>query len=453
MITQSDSEGLRAKIRAAVQFNRALLVNAGSMMGTAIATAGFGVVFWVVATHYFSQTSVGVASASTSAMTLLGFIATLGLGTLLMGELSRGKARRGTLLSAALLVTGGVGAVLGLGFALIAPAISQNFDALSSNPLSTSFFTAGVGLTAAALVLDQALIGLMRGGLQFSRNVVFSIVKLVALVPVALVVVNAGPEWVYAVWTVGLAFSFVVLLRPFRDRGGESVRPDFGVLHQMRSSALAHHLFNLGAKTPDLLVPVLVVAFVSGEANASFYTAWMIAGFIFTVPWSLSTVVFAIGAGDSARLAERFRFSIGASMGFGLLANLVLIVAAEPILGIFGPSYAAAATTPLHILALGVVGDTIRMHFIAVHRVQNRLGPALPIIWIGTLLELGAASIGGTVDGITGVAIGWVVAVSLEGIVMSRNVFTAMRGAGPTDDGDLLDPVQASVDTMPVEPL
>jgi len=444
----------REKAGAVVRFNRLLLVNAGSMMGTAVVTSGLGVVFWWLAAHYFSQDTVGVASASTSAMTLLGFIATLGFGTLLMGDLPRRQKRRAHLIVAALAVAGVAGGFLGLGFALVAPTASSNFDPLSANLPAVAFFVAGVGLTALTYVLDQALIGLLRGGLQLGRNVVFSIVKLLALIPIAVLVADAGPQWIYGAWTLGIALSLVVLVRLHRRRADGDLRPDFGILGQMRTSALAHHLFNLAAKTPDLLVPVLVVALVSGAANASFYIAWMIAGFIFTVPWSLSTVVFAIGSGDASRLAERFRFSVGASLAFGLLANIVLFPTAGPILGIFGPSYSAQATGPLHILALGVFGDTLRMHFIAVHRVQNRLGPALPVIWAGALLELGAAAVGASVAGLSGVAIGWVGAVSIEGVVMSRDVVMAMRPenaelvpALPIDEPD------ASIDTMPVEPL
>lgn len=443
----------KGKAAGAVSFNRSLLVNAGSMMGTAVVTSVLGVVFWWMAAHYFSKDTVGVASASTSAMTLLGFMATLGFGTLLMGDLPRRHERRAHLLIAALAVAGAAGVVVGLGFALIAPIASSNFDPLSANPLSVAFFAAGVGLTAVAFVLDQALIGLLRGNVQLSRNVVFSIVKLLALIPVAALVANAGPQWIYGSWTLGIALSLVVLLRLHRRRASGDLRPDFRILSEMRTSALAHHLFNLAAKTPDLLVPVLVVAFVSGAANASFYIAWMIAGFIFTVPWSLSTVVFAIGSGDASRLAERFRFSVGASLAFGLAANLVLLPTASLILGIFGPSYAAQATGPLHILALGVFGDTLRMHFIAVHRVENRLGPALPIIWAGTALELGAAAFGASAAGLSGVAIGWVAAVSLEGLVMSRDVLRAMRPGNRELAVESPEELDVSIETMPIEPL
>ena len=446
---------LSDRVAAAIEFNRSLLINAGTMMGTALATSVFGVAFWWLAARYFSQDAVGVASASISTMTLLGLFATLGLGTLLMGELPR-RERLRSMINAAFAVAAVAGFLLGLGFALIAPQLSSSLSALGANVASVLFFALGVGLTAAVLVLDQALIGLLRGGLQFNRNVLFSIVKLIALVPIAVLVANAGAAWIYSVWTLGIAISLVVLVRFYTDRAGDPLRPDFGLLRDLRLSALAHHLFNLAAKTPDLLIPVLVVVIVSPAANASFYMAWMIAGFVFTVPWSLSTMVYAIGSGEAARLAERFRFTVGLSIGFGLLANLVLLFAAEPLLGIFGPSYAAAATTPLHILALGVFGDTVRLHFIAGHRVAHRLGTALPVIWAATALEIGAAAAGASIGGLQGVAIGWVGAVSLEGLFMGRDVVRAMnRSTAPplTAPGAEIRASLAEARAGPLEPL
>jgi O-antigen/teichoic acid export membrane protein len=435
----------KSKLAAAISFNKTLLVNAGSMMGTSLATSVFGVGFWWLAAHYFSQSAVGVASALTSAMTLLGFFATLGLGTLLMGELPSRRQRYRSMINAAFVVTAITGSALGIVFAVVGPLASSNFTALDANLASLAIFAVGVGLTAAVYVLDQALIGLLRGGLQFSRNLVFSVAKLAALVPIAVLVSGAGPAWIYSAWTLGIAVSMVVLLRFYSRRGEDTLRPDFAVLKDLRKSAFAHHLFNLAAKTPDLLIPVLVVALVSAAANAGFYMAWMIAGFIFTVPWSLSTMVYAIGSGEHVRLAERFRFTMRASLAFGALANLVLIPAAGPLLEIFGRQYADAATTPLHILALGVFGDTVRMHFIAVHRVEKRIGSGLPVIWLATVLEITAAAIGASVAGLEGVAIGWVAAVSLEGIAMSRTVRRAMRADGASAPEDLSEEIRASL--------
>ena len=434
-------KSLRAQAEATIRHNRTLLTHAGSMVGTTLVTSALGVAFWLVAAHKFSQAAVGVASAAVAAMTLLGFMGTLGLGTLLMGDFPRREAGHRSLLNAALIINLVAGVGLGLGFALIAPLLSSNLGALRESLPSTAFFAAGVGLTALAFVLDQALIGLLHGGLQLVRNIVFALVKLLALVLIAVLVTDAGAPWIYSAWAAGIALSLVVLVRFYARRDGEALRPNFALLLQMRASAASHAAVNLALETADLAMPILVVVLLSASANASFYIAWMIAGFLVMVPLSLSMVAYAIGSGDAAGLSRRFRFTFGISLGFGVIANLVLIPAAFPALQIFGQGYADQATMALHLLALGVFPLTVKTHYVAIHRVQRRLGTALPIVWGGTLLELGGGAVGAIAGGLTGVALGWLAGLCIEALVMGSDVFrglrperTAPRGVGPTEE-------------------
>lgn len=420
-------QGLARRARELVAFNRQLLTNAGSMVGTSLVTSVLGLAFWVVAAHRFDQGAVGVASAATSAMILLGFTGTAGLGTLLMGELPKHDRGRRSILNAALIVGGGAGAILGFAFATIAPAASSNLAPLDESWISVAFFTIGVGLTSLGFVLDQSLIGLLRGGLQLTRNVIFALAKLLALVAVAALVVDAGAAWIYSAWTLGVGFSLVVLVRLYRGADRIAMRPNFGLINEMRGAAASHAAVNLALETADLAMPILVVILLSATANASFYVAWMFAGFLVMVPLSLSMVLYAIESGDSQRFVERFRFTLRLSLGFGVLANLVLLPAAAPLLGLFGTAYADQATTLLHIMALGVFPLTIKTHYVAIHRLQRRLAAALPIVWAGTLLELGGGALGAIVGGLEGVAWGWLIGLFVEALVMGRDVWRGLH--------------------------
>lgn len=430
--------GLGAQAHTAIRSNRELLSNASSMVGTAVVTSFLGAAFWLVAAHYFSQDSVGLASASISAMTLLGFMGTVGLGTLLMGELPRLEARHRSVINGALITTASLGTALGLLFVVVAPLASSNFAPLEASWAAALFFAAGVGLTAMTFVLDQALIGMLRGGIQLSRNIVFSVVKLAALVPVAVLISDAGAEWIYATWTVGIAVSLFVLVRFYRERDDGSPRPDFALLKEMRLHAITHHGVNIALRTPELVLPIVVVTFLSASANASFYIAYMITSFMFFVPLSLSTVLYAVGSGESKRLADRFRLTVYISLGFGALSNLALLVLASPLLSIFGASYASHATNTLHVLALDIFPSTILSHYVALRRIQRRLASALPIVWLGAALQVGGGVIGAIADGLTGVAIGWVAGATIEAMIMGPEVIRALRAkaidAPPDDD-------------------
>jgi O-antigen/teichoic acid export membrane protein len=421
---------LLARARTAAEENRSLLSNAGSMVATAVVTSFLGAAFWWVATHYFTQDSVGLASAAISAMTLIGFMATVGLGTLLMGELPRLETGHRSVINAALVTTGSLGAGLGVAFVLIAPLASSNFDPLRQTWAAAVVFAIGVALTALTFVLDQSLIGLLRGGLQLRRNIVFTGVKLVALIPVAAVVADAGSQWIYGTWTLGIAVSLVVMVRFYREREGDSLRPNFTLLKDMRVHAITHHAVNVALRTPELALPIVVVTFLSASANASFYIAYMITGFMFFVPLSLSTVLYAVGSGESERLAGRFRLTVYVSLGFGVFSNLVLLVLGTPLLEIFGASYASEASSTLHVLALDIFPSTILTHYVALRRIERRLATALPVIWGGALLQVGGGVIGALLGSLVGVAIGWVAGATIEAMIMGPEVLRALKAKG-----------------------
>ncbi len=190
---------------------RDLLMNAASMIGTTVITAGLGFVYWWLAARQFSQEAVGFASALISAMSLLGTLGMIGMGTLLIGELPRQTEHRATLITTALVAAGGVSAALGIIFALIAPLVSVEFRPLAGGASTVLLFTAGVVLTAVTLVLDQAMIGLLRGELQLWRNAIFALGKLAILWLMGLWVASGGGVDIYTTWTLGNAVSIVGL--------------------------------------------------------------------------------------------------------------------------------------------------------------------------------------------------------------------------------------------------
>src|SRR5919201_3077937 len=105
-----------------------------------------------------------------------------------MGELPRQKGRESSLISTAVLFSGLAGGLLGLMFTGVAPLLIRDFEPLRASAGMVAVFAVGVALTSASLVADQALIGLLRGDMQLSRNAVFALVKLAALIPESLCV-------------------------------------------------------------------------------------------------------------------------------------------------------------------------------------------------------------------------------------------------------------------------
>ena len=85
-------------------------------------------------------------------------------------------------------------------------------------------------------------------------------------------------------------------------------------------------MLNIAITAPWTLIPVLVTLIVSPSANAAFYVAWMLVSFLYMVPASLSTVLFAVVAADPKVIARKLRFTLGISLLIGLPGMAVLII-------------------------------------------------------------------------------------------------------------------------------
>src|SRR5581483_10628499 len=133
-------ETLKTQLHQWVKTNSTMLFNTGSLATTSVVTSVLGFAYWWLAAQRFPPAAVGFASAAISAMTLIGTLCILGMGTLLIGELPRQRGKELSLISASLILVGGVAGLAGMLFAAIAPLISPNFGPLRSDPLNFALF-------------------------------------------------------------------------------------------------------------------------------------------------------------------------------------------------------------------------------------------------------------------------------------------------------------------------
>ena len=402
-----------------------ILKNAGSLVGTQLVTSALGFLYWWLAARSFPPHVVGLASASISAMLLLGTIGVMGFGNLLMGIARQERDQAGNLLASAIVAVGLAGSLIGLLFVWSTTWISSDLKVWATNFWNVFLFAFSAGLTSIVFVIDQALIGLLRGGIQLWRNAIFALAKLGALLAISLWLSNASGVTIYSTWIIGNLISLLFLIG-YATRNGLRIfryRPKTKLLHRVGFNALTHHSLNMALQAPGLALPVIVTILLSAQSNAYFYASWMIASFVFVGPIALATVLYAVGSTDTALLAQKFRFTLKLSLLIGLSACAVLMIVADQVLWIFGSDYAVQGAWCLRILSLAVFPIILKNLYVALYRIQNRIVSAMRLVIIGSFLELVLAVAGGKMGGLIGLSIGWVIAVIIEGLIMSHSVF------------------------------
>lgn len=417
-----------ATIRGILQRNQDLLRNAGSLAATTGLTSALGFGYWIYAAHVFSPAAVGYGTAAISTMTLLGTVGMFGIGTMLIGELPRGGNRGGLMM--ACFIASFIGSfILGIGFSLASLGFGNHFVEISGNLGRTALFSFGVAMTGATFVFDESTIGLMRGGLQLSRNVTVSIAKMAALPAAALILHDVFGVGILLAWVVGTVVSIVPVAITIRRTGGRVLhRPDWGAFWRLGKVTLAHNWLNLAIATPGKLVPVLVAALVPSSSNGAFYVAAMISSFLFMVPMHMSTVLFAIASAMPEVIAEKLRFVLRISLIIGIPAGLLMGIGSHFLLSVFGSSYAALATGPLWISIISYIPGLPNIVYIAVCRATGRVSQAAAFLSGFAALQMAAVVVGAKLDGLYGLSYGMLAVAVVEALITTPPVLRAAFG-------------------------
>jgi O-antigen/teichoic acid export membrane protein len=423
------SSGLSSRARDMWQRNQDLLRNAGSLAATTGLTSIFGFVFTIVAAKMFTPDEVGWGNAAINAMQLFGTIGMFGLGTMLIGELSKRKSARGGLFAASLATSGIGSAILGLIFAVVVGLYfsdAHHLPGIGGTLGQVLLFVAGTSLTGATLVFDEGTIGLLRGGVQLWRNMVMSAVKL-AVLPVTTVVLHDA-------YGVGISLSFVIAtvcsMIPatiMLTRGGSRIfhRPDWQGLRRLLPVAVNHNWLNLAMATPGRIIPIVVTVVVGGQGGGVFYVVWMIASLLFMVPVHLGTVLFALASASPELVAEKLRFVLRVSLLIGLPIMAVLAIGAHFMLAIYQPVYANLGTVPLWLLVIGYIPQMPRAQFIAVSRATNKVGQAAGLLCFFMVCEVTSIFLGGKYGGLDGLSFAYLGVLTVEGLITAPTVLRA----------------------------
>jgi O-antigen/teichoic acid export membrane protein len=415
-------------------FTGPVVKNASALYGSTIVTSLLGFFYWFLAARMTSPRAVGIASAIQSSAQFLSIFCVLGLTTLLISEFSVDKSKARSLILTAATGAGLFGFVVAIGVGIVLGSLSSSLHPGLTIPTGLLVFAVLAALTTNLLIVDDSCVGLLRGNLQFRRNAVFAASKL-AVLPILIVVwrTPSGIELEVA-WVVGMAISLITVgIALAKLTKGESSRLDFRHLLSKRRLIAGHHSLNLSIQSPRLIIPVVVAITLGARVNAAYTAATLVLAFVNIIPFHLSTVLFALTPGDEVGLHREVRKTMRICLLLALASAPFYAIFSHLILGFFGPSYEKASTA-LAILGLTTYPIAIKAHYVAISRARGRMQQAARRSMIGAGLEIGLAAAGGIVFGITGVAIGYLAAVVLEGLLFAPVVFGVLRNPKGGDD-------------------
>lgn len=356
-----------------------LLRNAVYIMLTTGVNSGLGYVFWLVVARSYEADEVGVAGALIAAMTVVAAVADLGTSTALIQRLpsQREDADWARTLTASIATASVAGVAIALVAAVaIVPSLSESLSVVDSDAPNLLLFVGGVVIWSLSVVSDYLFVAERRSEHMFTRNLVFGVAKL-AIVVALVVSGDESATGVFAAWVIGCALSLAAAYALLMPRLGRRYRPALaGVAREVRAMATAfagNYFITLGYLLTTFLLPLLVVVRLSAEENAYFYVTWLLGGAFFTVTASVGSALFAEGSHDPAALSRQTRSAVRISAALLTPLMLVFLVAAGPVLELFGEEYADNGRTLLLLLTASAIPDAITGLYIARVRAEGRL--------------------------------------------------------------------------------
>jgi O-antigen/teichoic acid export membrane protein len=374
-----------------------------------VASMGLGFVAWLLAARVFPPADVGVASGLVSAMMLGVQLALLGIGSATIALYPSFRDDPGRLVNGGATSVVATAALVALGFVALAATISEELRVVAAPPLAAAFVAMTVFGTLNTYY-DHVSIALHRGAQVLVRNVLFGIVTISVILVVAARAMAGGTSAIVAAWTAaGLVACLVAVWQLARAPLGLAPRPvlDRGLVARLVTTGLPNWILTLSERAPALLIPILVTELLSPATNAYWYATWMMAWVVLIIPISVGQTLFAQATQDPGRIGASSRRAVRTSLGLGLVGAAGMIVLADVALGLLGPSYAEAGTTPLRILVLSVLPFTLIQAYFAVCRARGSLREAIVTGIVGGSSAVVLTLAGGLAAGLVGMAVAW----------------------------------------------
>jgi O-antigen/teichoic acid export membrane protein len=420
--------GLEAKLTSEA---RRLFTTFAFLAAKQGATAGIGIIYWVVATHFFDAEEVGLAAAAGSTAMLLAAFSALGVPLLLLAEIEgMDPTERRSVFTTGINIAAVVVLIASLVTMSLSHWLGTSLRIIGGDRVTATLFVVGSLATLGGLTFDAAAIGLHRGAAQLWRGSLGSVLKLVcvAFLIVASVRTSAGLIFAWAVALVAAFFICMPMLGLTRTPAGEgSLGHRAALVRRYWKLSLQHNVLNLSISSVSFIIPLIAVLLISPEQVAYFSAAYLLSATMLSIQYMLALSLFAERSGDPELLSRNVKRTLPLAITLVLAIVVVVEIAAPFALRIFGPAYAANGTTALRILILVGPAYVVKDHYVSIRRAQHRMSHGAAIMAIGTTAEVVGSAVGGVLWGVTGICVGWVVIATCEALFLLPAVLQVYR--------------------------
>lgn len=403
-------------------YRNALYLMVGSVLSGVV-----GLAFWMVAAKLHNADTIGLASATVSAMLLLSTLGTIGLDYAIIRFLPNSPNATSvvnTSLSVGALASTVVSLVFVAGLSFWSPVLLF----LQRSALLFGGFVVFTVAYTLYLIQSRTFVARRRAEFSLVQNVVFNVLRIGLLVVLA---VWFGTFGIVSAWGAATVVALGVGVFVLQGRLEAGYRPGLsisrGVLDQLVRYSFSNYIAVMLWAAPGYVLPLVVANLVGADSNAYFYVAWSMANVLFQVPLAISLSLFAEGSCDEETLGQNIRKSLKFTFLIVIPGIAFFVGMADTLLGYFEPQYAEDAAWLLRILAISAIPLAISSTYFMVERVKMRMGRVILMNAFVTLGTLGLSWALLPRMGLTGVGVAWIASQSAAAMAVVANCLACRR--------------------------
>lgn len=355
-------------------------------MLSTLSMAFFGFIFWIITTHFYTSTQIGLGAALISATILLCNLSLLGFNTSLIKYLPHSK-NPSQIINTALITVAITTIIISCVYLLVIDKFSPNLYALLNNTGYQIFFVLFMVLVSLNTLTDSIFVAYRFSKYNFIVYTLFGITKII----LPFFLISYGSYGVFFAYTgaviIAFAFSIYFMMKKFDYKPSLSI--DVPTMKKMASFSIVNFIAGFLSGLPTLITPLIIANKLGGSASAYFYMATTIAALLYVVPQAVTQSLFAEGTHNINKVYKSILDALKLMTVLLVPGIIGLFLFGKIVLLIFGQEYSIHSAPLLKIMSLTSIFLCINLIGATLLKIHGKLKELLAVNVLYLIVNIG----------------------------------------------------------------
>lgn len=405
------------KLTYSTLVNSKLYSNSILLMTDRLLVTGFGFIFWLIATRFYSPQNIGIANTLISTMTLILLISLFGIDETITRFLPTFKRKKEFIFTLGFITLCST-LIISLIFLFTINIISDSLGFLSQNINFAIIFIIGTLSWQMFNFLDPIMIAQRKNHIKVLKNLSYSILKVIFLI----ILINYSTIGIFIAYTIP---TLIVILF-FVQKINLKTILIFKQISKYWKFSFSNYFVRLFTMSTGLLLPLIISNYLDFKQVAFFSIPWYIVSVVYVIPKVIAKSLLVEASYTQHEFAQNLKKSLKISLFSLLPVTTIIAIFSKFILGIYGSIYLTNSKTLLYILLATSIFVLINEIYTTILKKELQL-KKLILLWAFIFIGTISLSIFFIKYSLTGIGVAWFISQGLASIYSLPQIYYKMK--------------------------